>query len=121
MDINELFASAATPEIDGHYFEAHITLRGEPNEVRSHVERIGWKFSAIDGDPVLGPGLKCYATYFFNKRIGSAKAVDLLMESARILEKRGCIVTRRKIELVLFDDRSSKTQCIGACPECVGE
>lgn len=110
------------------YFEAHITIAStgpmERLSLKEKVESLGWKFSAIDGDPVLGPGVKCYATTFFNVKIGTNAAINTLLATAERLEALGVIVTRRKIEEVLFDDRSDKISpeiCDGACPECTGD
>lgn len=30
----------------------------------------------------------------------------------------GATILRRKAEMVLYDDRSAKVQCLGGCPEC---
>lgn len=102
------------------YYEAHITLqapRERLSEVRELVEAVGWRFSAIDGDPVLGPGTKMYATRHFNERLGSD---GVLLELFKTADALGALVEilRRKVELVLYDDRSSKVRCDGACPEC---
>lgn len=48
------------------YIEAHVTLIGDPEELRPKVEETGWTFSCIFGDPNLGPGVKCYATMLFS-------------------------------------------------------
>lgn len=47
------------------------------------------------------------------------KVLELLHNTANKLETLGIEVIRRKTELVLFDDRSSKIQpCNGGCIEC---
>lgn len=104
------------------YYEAHVTMLGDPDELASIVEDIGWKFSAIDGDADLGDGVKCYATRQFNARKGEQNTVAALLEAAIHLQNLGATVLRRKVELVVFDDRSkeAREQCDGACPECVG-
>jgi hypothetical protein len=101
------------------YYECHITMMGDPGTLKPMVEDIGWKFSAIDGDPVMGDGVKCYATTFFNARVGTGEALERLLIAAAALRDKGAEVVRRKIELVVFDDRTTK--CQGGCPECVGE
>lgn len=101
------------------YFEAHVTMTGDPAAIRPAVEDLGWKFSAIDGDANLGDGIKCYATRQMNERIGEQGALWELMFAADFLAKEGYTVIRRKIERVIFDDRSSKVgACNGGCPEC---
>lgn len=101
------------------YYECHITI--EPHEaanagearmfkdaVRESVEQTlgikGWKFSAIDGDPLLGAGTKFYATTHFSARrplrwvCGELDTMCAFLSIAcdyRIL--------RRKIELVVYD------------------
>lgn len=100
------------------YFECHVTLLGDPAVIRQEVERWKWKFSCIDGDATLGDGVKCYATMHYNARLDTALVRGNLFTIAQALEEAGLTVLRRKVELVIFDDRSTKTQCTGACPEC---
>lgn len=103
------------------YYEAHITMLGNPLILAPIVAKTGWKFSAIDGDINLGVGIKCYATRQFNLRVGEDTAIKLLHETANQLYKLGAEILRRKIELVIFDDRSKevKENCNGNCLECV--
>lgn len=101
------------------YYEAHITMLGDKDKIRPIVEKVGWKFSCIDGDPVLGEGIKCYATTFFNTRIGKDNALANLDIAANLIEEHNIEITRRKIELVIYDTKSSKVDCDGACTECL--
>lgn len=101
------------------YYECHITMLGDKEQIRRCVEATGWKFSAIDGDPVLGAGVKCYATMFYNQRVPEYQVQAAVRVAANELTEAGIQVTRRKVELVIFDDRSDKVNCNGACPECV--
>ena len=102
------------------YYEAHVTMLGLPWKYRTVVEDLGWKFSVIDGDPTLGDGIKCYATKHFKASLPKEEVLKELLDAADILKIEGCNVVRRKIELVIYDDRSSTVnfQCNGGCPEC---
>lgn len=107
------------------YYEAHITLLGSPERIKPAVDLIKWKFSVIDGDPVLGKGVKCYATKHFNAKMDKEEVLMDLRMAADALEYAlpEDEVIRRKIELVIFDDRSSaiRFRCDGKCPECHSE
>lgn len=101
------------------YYECHITLEGNPDTIRPFVEREKWKFSAIDGDIALGDGLKCYATRHFHRKLPPEEVIEILNKVADRLEEAYLTVIRRKVELVIYDDRSSKVgTCDGACVEC---
>jgi len=86
------------------YYECHVTMEGNPVDIKPDVEALKWKFSAIDGDPTLGDGIKCYATRHFNYKIPESLVLSTLQMVADSLESTHK-VTRRKIELVLFDSR----------------
>lgn len=93
-------------------------MLGNPKVLRPMVEKLKWKFSAIDGDPSLGEGLKCYATRFYNVKLALESVVFLVNDAARALNFGGAKVLRRKVEKVVYDDRSETVDCDGACPEC---
>lgn len=101
------------------YYEAHVTMTGDRNLLEEVIKSVRWKFSAIDGDPNLGEGVKLYATRQYNKKIGEEMAVQLLKDMAEYLVFCGATILRRKIELVIFDDRVGLVKCTGACPECI--
>lgn len=101
------------------YYELHITMDGDRDNARRATDAVGWKFSAIDGDIVLGAGTKMYATHHLNPRLSPEDAKRQLIDVAHYIEHRGVTVLRRKVELVIFDDRSSKVDaCTGGCVEC---
>lgn len=102
------------------YYECHITLLGDPVVLEPLVRDLKWKFSCINGDPVMGDGVKCYATMLFNNRMGDDLVLQTLLDAADYLEKVGCEVIRRKVERVIYDDRSDKVnfKCTGGCAEC---
>lgn len=104
------------------YYECHITMLGDKDTIRIPVELRHWKFSAIDGDPTLGDGIKCYATRHFNYKLPEEEVLTRLELMANYLRDTcGIEVIRRKIERVIYDDRSSTVRlgsCNGACPEC---
>lgn len=108
------------------YYEAHVTFRsGDDFRSEPRLQRIvegrKWKFSAISGDANLGPGRKLYATRQFPTRVGTERVIRELHCVADALAQAGAEVLRRKVEEVIFDDRSEKVQCLGGCQECVGE
>lgn len=91
-----------TPE----YYECHVTCQGDPSLVRAYVEAMGWTFSAIDGDIVMGAGTKCYATHHYNARMERAVVVGNLEWAAQRLRFTGVVaVLREKVELVVHDRR----------------
>lgn len=98
-----------------NYYECHVTMEGNPLEIGPFVKKLGWKFSAIDGDPVLGRGIKCYATNLYSKQKTEEEVVALLKSTAARIMEVGITVLRRKVELVIYDDRSSAVVCDGSC------
>lgn len=88
------------------YYECHITIEGERKAVEEAVTATGWKFSAIDGDPSLGEGVKCYATMHYNNRIPVYEVIDTVNQAASNLRSRGITVVREKVEMVVYDTRS---------------
>jgi len=89
------------------YYECHVTMVGRSDLIRLVVERSGWLFSAIDGDPDLGPGVKCYATKQFNAKNPKEDVVKAVESIAVYLGSYDCCdVVRSKVELVVYDSRS---------------
>lgn len=89
------------------YYECHITLEGDPILIKQVVQEYEWKFSRIDGDPVLGAGVKCYATKHFNSSLHKEEEVITELRNAAMeFETLYRIpVIRQKVELVIFDSR----------------
>ena len=82
-------------------------MEGDPNRIESTLENTSWKFSKIDGDPKLGRGVKCYATKQYNMKISQEFIVSAMNTiSTAIQGATGCVILRKKIELVVFDERN---------------
>ena len=82
-------------------FEAHITYeRVHADKVKEASEATGWKFSQIDGDPVLGQQVRCYLTHYDKS---SSKLLESMDKVARILTDLGIPNIRRKIECIVYD------------------
>jgi hypothetical protein len=94
------------------YYECHITIA--PNAFKeSHIqlviEKLGWKFSKIDGDPVLGTGTRYYATKNYPKEAHKKCVMHELKSTSEQLEFGfGFDVRRAKIEVVVFDTKKLK-------------
>lgn len=92
------------------YYEMHVTFTGPSDEIRHYrklVESSKWRYSSIDGDANLGDGVKRYATRQMNARTPVSEVTQLVKDMAAHLEKHGAIILRRKVEKVIYDDRSS--------------
>lgn len=92
------------------YYECHITCEGDKLATALAIDKIGWTFSCIDGDPDLGSGTKCYATKQFNARHEDDGVIGQLTTAAIQLRKLGVKVLREKVELVLFDKRETANE-----------
>ena len=68
----------------------------------------------------MGEGVKCYATMLYNNKLTEEEVLDALLKTASFLSSQGIEVVRRKIERVIFDDRSKLVtfKCEGGCVEC---
>lgn len=85
------------------YYELHITMQGNATDIRKHVEAIGWKYSCIEDDIILGKGHKSYATIHYPAKRPFEEVMTSLMDAVNALFIRDVDVLRRKIELVLHD------------------
>lgn len=100
------------------YYEAHITMTGDRIALEAATKAVGWRFSAIDGDANLGDGVKLYATRQMNSRLGDDKDIEGLSLVADIMRAAGADVLREKVEVVIYDTRSSKVQPCEDCAAC---
>ena len=101
------------------YYECHITLESDdPQFAKKVIEGHGWKFSRIDGDILMGDGIKCYATRHFKTSLGEKEVMLRLLNMATFLVYAKFNVTRRKIEHVIYDDRSYRI-CPDSCIGCI--
>ena len=88
------------------YYECHITMLLKPNTKIEKQHRGQWKFSQIDGDPVLGDGVKSYLTTFYPEHMTLEEIVDEMNYKAESI--RGIYdakILRTKVELVVYDER----------------
>ena len=85
-------------------FESHITCLGHEEKVKEVGKAMGWSFSKIDGDPVLGQGVKCYLTRHARDYV---KLHGDMMQVKRELQDKdvNVPVLRTKIELIMHDER----------------
>lgn len=96
------------------YYECHITVADTEFSssilIEEAIKRQKWKFSAIADDPDLGDGIRYYATRHFPRRI---EKNDLIFEmnrvSALIREFSQGRILRKKIELIIYDDKPRKS------------
>lgn len=90
-------------------YEVHITMDEAKDRecfVKSIVDSLGYTFSKIDNDLMIGPGTKMYATANYPLTSeGYELPAKQMHEAMKILKEYGCKVIRAKIELILFDKR----------------
>lgn len=99
-----------------NYYECHITMEADAEKIKPMVEDLKWKFSSIHGDTVFGDTVKCYATRQFPGGMAEPLVFDTLISIADKLAHHGAKVLRRKIERVIYDDRSSKVRIDDEAP-----
>lgn len=91
--------------MSNQYYECHVTMIGVAAEIEHSVSKIGWKFSKIDGDPILGEGIKCYATKHYPVKIEANDVVTFVREASSAMKNCGHTVLRDKVELVIYDSK----------------
>lgn len=95
------------PDVSNHrdYFECHVTFM--PNSGETIVHNPGWIFSAINGDPVLGQGVKSYLTRQYSSRYPLQHVINETEAVAEALRKSGLVkVLRTKVERVVYDSKT---------------
>lgn len=91
--------------MSNQYYECHVTMIGDAVNIENSVSKIGWKFSKIDGDPILGEGIKCYATKHYPAKLEANDVVHLVQEVSSVLKNKGHNILRDKVELVIYDSK----------------
>jgi hypothetical protein len=87
-------------------YECHITMLGDADQIEQVVNGTDWHFSKIDGDPVLGVGVKCYATKNYKKSEMSLDNCVSTMETvAESIKEQHIEVVRMKVEEIVYDRR----------------
>lgn len=93
-------------------YECHITIELPDSVFITLLEKKilenGWKFSKIDGDPIFGKGIKCYATQHFNSSKNVNKVLEEMNNVAEHLDILGFNVIREKIELIIYDTKNKE-------------
>lgn len=89
-------------------YECHITVRrtlvlGQRHEQEMFAGRHGWKMSAIDGDPVLGPGI---CVYFTRHARQAPELFAAMRRMSTTLRGIGAEVIREKIEEIVYDTKT---------------
>ncbi len=89
-------------------YECHITIES-PKTYKTTlgilVEALGWKFSAIDGDPTLGDGVKYYATNHYKASKNVLDVIEEMNNLAMKLMDSKFKVVRQKVELIIYDTK----------------
>lgn len=99
-------------------FEAHITYRSKDRGLVEDCHSPEWKFSAIDGDPVMGKEVFCYLTSY------DESAESLLRRMVRerdrlaamLLSDRphGIMAVRMKIERIVYDTKTGRDEVLAS-------
>jgi len=91
-------------------FEAHITMpRDKAEDVEKWAEISGWKFSQIDGDPLMGKQAYCYLTNYDTdgKRLLMANS-DTRLESSGAWHS--CSSSKDRIDHLRYEDKRRRNQ-----------
>jgi hypothetical protein len=85
-------------------FEAHITYDIEHKSRVAALCPHGWKFSKIDGDPVMGTKVFCYLTSYRNDD------QELLRAARAAVGMVGVLPLRLKIERIVYDSKIERNE-----------
>lgn len=91
-------------------FECHITLPREQGSIAAAVAadpKLPWKFSQIDGDPVLGQQVFAYLTRHDTNYV---RLYANMKHTVVELTQQGVDVVREKIELIMYDTKTGVGQ-----------
>lgn len=84
-------------------FECHVTVpRQHAAEAEKVAKEVHWKFSQIDGDPVLGKETFAYLTTHDTDYSRMMRRMSSLSDR---LDGLGVEVLREKIELIMYDTK----------------
>lgn len=84
-------------------YECHITCsRDDAGKVQAVAKHVGWKFSQIDGDPVLGKEVFCYLTTHDDQYVTMYNRME---KAVACLQAVSVHVVRKKIELTIYDTK----------------
>lgn len=84
-------------------FECHITYpRDKADIIEKFASDLHWKFSKIDGDPVLGKEIFCYLTTHSDDYM---KMFSKMIATVHTISNEDIKPVREKIELIMFDTK----------------
>ena len=96
-------------------YECHITTsKDHAAAVETLAADLHWKYSCIDGDPVLGKQAFAYLT---THDVHFDRMLQRMRHASLALEKHGVPVLREKIELIVFDTKRPAGPCQGVWRE----
>lgn len=90
------------------YYEAHITMDVIPDlaALQIMLSSYAWHYSCIDGDEVMGKHKLHYATRSFDGGWALEDVKAAVNAMAGMLLEHRCRVIRRKVEMVVWDERT---------------
>jgi hypothetical protein len=95
-------------------FEAHITFEKGFAPILIQEPIADWKFSQIDGDPLMGPNPYCYLTGFDTD---SGNLLTRMQRTVQILfEQYNIPALRTKIERIIWDTKTGVDELTTVTP-----